>query len=182
MTINSQSAQDILRYAQTPEGKRDPHLSYNALREAAPAWRDEDSGFIYVSSYAGCDQVLRSKSFASAGLLEREPRFDRSSSLQFLADTLSNLDPPHHTRLRSGIQKSFSVPVLKRSEALLAEVVAERVEALRNRTDFDVLADYALTIPNTVICELLGVPRKDHGRFGGWLADQFRLLGPVPPH
>ncbi len=181
MTNVQQSPQDILRYAQTAEGKRDPHLAYDALREAAPIWRDEDSGFIYVSSYAACDQILRSRSFGAAGLLQQEPRFDRSPSLQFLADTLSNIDPPHHTKLRSGIQKSFSVPVLKRSEALLAEVVAERVEALRDRTDFDVLGDYALTIPNTVICELLGVPRDDHVRFAGWLADQFRLLGPVPP-
>jgi cytochrome P450 PksS len=179
--IEHQSPQDLLRAAYTPEGKREPQIIYDRIRAQTPLWRDQDSGFWYVFRWADCTEVLRSPSFGAPGLIQQSPRYATSSSLQFLADTLSNLDAPQHTRLRSQVQKSFSMPVLKRSAAYVESVIAQAIAALRDRATFDVVADYAALIPNTVICELLGVPRADHVTFGEWLQAQFRLLSPSPP-
>jgi cytochrome P450 PksS len=173
--------QELLRHAQTLRGKRDPQIVYDQIRALTPIWRDEDSGMWYVFRWSDVSELLRSPAFGAPGLIQRSPRFAASSSLQFLADTLSNIDPPHHTHLRSQIQRSFSQPVLKRSAAYRDSVIQKVIDGLRDRDSFDVVADYAALIPNTVICELLGVPRADHVRFGGWLAAQFRLLSPVPP-
>jgi cytochrome P450 len=181
MTSALRTPQQLLGDALTPAGKRDPHLIYDQIRAQTPIWRDEHSGMWYLFRWSDCTEVFRSKQFAAPDLLKREPRFASSPSLQFLADTLSNLDPPDHTRLRSKLQRSFSAPVLRRSEVHVQEVIAAAIAALRDRKSFDVVADFAALIPNTVICELLGVPRADHSRFAGWLADQFRLLSPVPP-
>jgi cytochrome P450 len=178
MTTNPQ---ELLRHAHTLRGKREPQVIYDQIRALTPIWRDEDSGMWYVFRWSDVSEVLRSPAYGAPGLIQRSPRFATSSSLQFLADTLSNIDPPHHTRLRGQIQRSFSQPVLKRSAAYRDSVIQEAIASLRKRESFDVVADYAALIPNTVICELLGVPRADHVRFGGWLAAQFRLLSPLPP-
>jgi len=179
--MKTDSPQALLRHAQTPEGKRDPQFVYDRIRALTPIWRDEDSGMWYVFRWSDVSDLLRSAAFGAPGLIQRSPRYADSASLQFLADTLSNLDPPHHTRLRSQIQRSFSQPVLKRTAAYRESVIGKSIDALRDRDTFDVVADYAALIPNTVICEMLGVPRSDHATFGGWLAAQFRLLSPEPP-
>jgi cytochrome P450 len=88
---------------------------------------------------------------------------------------------PAHTGLRGAVQKSFSVPVLRKSKDFLDNLIAMRIESLRDKAQFDVVADYAATIPGVVICSLLGVPVEDQEMFSGWLADQFRLLGPSLP-
>jgi cytochrome P450 len=181
MSIESTNPQDLLRFAQTPAGKRDPHLVYDRIRALTPIWRDQDSGMWYLFRWADCYNVLRSRSFGAPYLLQMEPRFERSASLRFLADALSNIDPPLHTKIRSQVQGSFTGPVLKKSDDYIAAVVDQTVAELRGRGRFDVVSDYAAKIPNTVICELLGVPRADHVRFGKWLSVQFKLLAPTPP-
>lgn len=170
--------QQILAHTRSPEGIRNPQVVYSQLRETAPVYRDPDTGMIYITRWADCDRLLRSPDFTAPHLLEKDPRFADSPSLQFLATGLPNLDAPTHTRFRREVQKSFSVPVLRKSEGFLRELVAENVAALRDRTRFDVVADYATAIPSTVICVLLGVPVEDKDVFARWIADQFRLLGP----
>lgn len=175
------SAQDLLRYARSPEGVHTPNDVYARLQATVPYLRDEDSGQVYLLRWVHCDEVLRSPAFCAPQMLARDPRFDKSESLRFLASTLSNLDPPRHTGLRGAVQKSFSVPVLRKSKDFLDNLIAMRIESLRDKTQFDVVADYAATIPGVVICSLLGVPVEDQEMFSGWLADQFRLLGPSLP-
>lgn len=175
------SAQDLLRYARSPEGVHTPNDVYARLQATVPYLRDEDSGQVYLLRWVHCDEVLRSPAFCAPQRLARDPRFDKSESLRFLASTLSNLDPPRHTGLRGAVQKSFSVPVLRKSKDFLDNLIAMRIESLRDKAQFDVVADYAATIPGVVICSLLGVPVEDQEMFSGWLADQFRLLGPSLP-
>jgi cytochrome P450 len=93
--------QELLRHAQTLRGKRDPQVVYDQIRALTPIWRDEDSGMWYVFRWNDVSELLRSPAFGAPGLIQRSPRFATSSSLQFLADTLSNLDPPHHAVFRS---------------------------------------------------------------------------------
>lgn len=170
--------QQILAHTRSPEGIRNPQVVYSQLRETAPVYRDPDTGMIYITRWADCDRLLRSPDFTSPHLLEKDPRFADSPSLQFLATGLPNLNAPVHTRFRREVQKSFSVPVLRKSEAFLRDLVAENVASLRDSSRFDIVTDYATAIPSTVICVLLGVPVEDRDVFGGWIADQFRLLGP----
>ena len=181
MNALSPTPQDLLRQSRSMPGKRDPERIHALIRTQTPILRDADSGMWYLFGWQDCDTMLRSKDFCAPDLIQRSPRFDTSPSLQFLAQTLSNLDPPYHTRLRGQVQKSFSTLVLRRSEAYVDSLIAEAIARLRERDTFDAIADYAALIPHTVICEMLGVPRADHGKFGGWLAAQFRLISPEPP-
>ena len=77
-------------------------------------------------------------------------------------------DPPDHTRLRALAQQAFTA---KRVEALRSRVETLTDELLDNPGQsqrFDVIADYALHIPTTIIAEMLGIPAADRTRFTKW--------------
>ena len=176
-------ADDLFAALQTPEGKRDPFPLYRRLREAAPVYRDPQSGLWHMLRWEDCNRALRSDRFGQGtpgGRLRMDPRFERSATLQTMAENLTALDPPGHTRLRALVQRAFILPVVERMRGYIGELTARLLDELEGGAEFDVVADYAARIPNTVICEMLGVPRADHVLFDGWLADQFRLVRPTP--
>jgi hypothetical protein len=86
----------------------------------------------------------------------------------FLSRALLSVDGEDHTRLRKLVSRAFtprSVEVLRPSmRALTEELVEQFAEA--GRCEF--MADFADHYPIQMICELLGVPREDHQRFGQW--------------
>jgi cytochrome P450 PksS len=83
-------------------------------------------------------------------------------------DNMLGSDEPDHTRLRTLVHKAFTqkrVEELRgRIEMLTREVM---VECLQKRT-WDLVSDFALPIPTTIIGEMLGVPPADKMRFRKW--------------
>jgi len=83
-------------------------------------------------------------------------------------DNMLGSDEPDHTRLRTLVHKAFTqkrVEELRgRIEALTREVIAE----CPRQNTWDLVADYALPIPTTIIGEMLGVPPQDKMRFRRW--------------
>ena len=173
--------QAIVRLLQTEEVRRDPHPYYDRLRDLAPVFRDADTGMWYLTGWEHCNRVLRSERYGQGGRVKLDPRYETSSSLRMLGENLTGMDAPEHTRLRFLAAQGLSRPVVENMRRYLHSLTAEVLDELADRDSFDVVADYAARIPNTVICEMLGVPRADHEQFGAWLADQFRLLSPIPP-
>lgn len=85
-----------------------------------------------------------------------------------LARALLSVDGEDHTRLRKLVSRAFtprSVERLRPSMRALTSELADRFAAT-GRCEF--MADFADHYPIQMICELLGVPREDHARFGGW--------------
>ena len=107
-----------------------------------------------------------------------DPRFSRSPAVtrdaprvaqQFTDGGILAMDPPDHTRLRRLVAKAFT---MRRVEALrpgaerIAADLADRMEA--DGGPVDLVESFALPLPVTVICELLGVPYADRDRFRAW--------------
>lgn len=171
---------EILRLLETADGKRYPHALFNRLREVAPVYRDPHTGVIYASRWADADHVFRSARFGGQeGRLQADPRFETSDALQLIAANLAFRDPPEQTRLRLYAQKAFSRPVIEGMRTYLHQLTAEVLDGLSQRDEFDIVNDFAIRIPPTVICHMLGIPTADRVKFEGWVADQFRLLSPV---
>lgn len=87
---------------------------------------------------------------------------------QFLSRALLAVDGEDHTRLRKLVSRAFtprSVEVLRPSMRALSE---ELVEQFAGSGQCEFMADFADRYPIQMICELLGVPREDHARFGQW--------------
>jgi cytochrome P450 len=77
-----------------------------------------------------------------------------------------NSDPPDHTRLRQLVHTAFSprrMSALRPAIERLADELLDRVSG-----EVDLVAEYALRVPITVVGELLGLPAADAPAYRRW--------------
>ena len=79
-------------------------------------------------------------------------------------------DPPNHTRLRKLMSQAFRPRATERLRARVEMLVDELLDRAAGRGEMDVIAELALPVPSTVICEMMGVPLADHAKFTEWTA------------
>src|SRR5438552_11257897 len=92
-------------------------------------------------------------------------------------------DPSAHTRLRRLVSRAFTPRAIAAIRASIQRIVYQCLDQVAPRGEMDVIADLALPVPSTVICEMLGVPVADRDRFTLWTAQAtFGLAaGVLPP-
>jgi cytochrome P450 len=79
------------------------------------------------------------------------------------------LDPPDHTRLRTLVAKAFTTRRVEQLRPRVADLATGLIADMKAAgPPADLVDAYALPIPVAVICELLGVPVEDRGRFREW--------------
>jgi cytochrome P450 PksS len=79
-----------------------------------------------------------------------------------------DLDPPDHTRLRALVHKAFTPRLVEQMRARVQALADELLDAVGDRGGMDLIRDYALPLPITIITEVLGVPTRDRDRFHRW--------------
>jgi cytochrome P450 len=123
-----------------------------------PAW--------LATRYEDVRLVLSDRRFSRS---EATRRADAPSALPRIAGGIVMMDPPELTRIRKLAIQAFTNRRVERlrphvaalAQRLLDDMVAKGAPA-------DLVRDFALPIPMAVICELLGVPVEDHGKFKVW--------------
>ncbi|GHF69440.1 cytochrome P450 [Streptomyces mashuensis] len=138
------------------EGLRRVRLPYGE-----PAW--------LVTRYEDARFVLGDRRFSRAACVDHDE--PRQSAAQINSGILA-MDPPDHTRLRRLVTKAFTVQRVERlrpdiralTGSLLDDMVAAGPPA-------DLVDAFALPLPVSVICRLLGVPEEDRPLFRKWSDD-----------
>jgi cytochrome P450 len=85
-----------------------------------------------------------------------------------MAAHMLNTDPPEHTRLRRLVGKVFTTRAVERLRQRIEQAADDLLDAIPADRTVDLLEAYALPLPITVICELLGVPAADQQDFRRW--------------
>ena len=85
-----------------------------------------------------------------------------------LTRNMLDVDAPDHTRLRSLVHKAFTPRLVERMRERIETLTEALLDAAQARTRMDLVRDYALPIPTTVIAEMLGAPAEDRHRFHRW--------------
>lgn len=155
-----------------------PYPQYRRIREHEPIFRNP-RGIWRISRYRDVRFVLRDSRFghgdgsAQAAILggHEIEGYEGSASRGF-----TFLDPPDHTRLRNLVSRAFTFRTVQRMEPRVREIAKELTEGLAGRGEADLVSDYAYPLLMTVICELLGIPERDRGRFRYWTALVMRSL------
>ncbi len=78
---------------------------------------------------------------------------------------------PRHGRLRALINKGFTPRVVKKFESVFLEIVAESIDKVAKQGECDFVEDIAVPLPLLLIAEMMGIHRKDQGRFRRWSDD-----------
>jgi cytochrome P450 len=141
-----------------------------ALARQAPVLRvllpDGASGWM-VTGFDQVREVLIDPRYSRA--LAASPDREKRGLEIVIARSLLGLDPPEHTRLRKLVAGTFTA----RRMHLLAPQVAAIVDELIDRLiagprPADLATAFVQPLPVRVICQMLGVPPGDQGRFRAW--------------
>jgi len=147
----------------------DPHPTLAALRESGPVHRlDMRLGLPVwvVTRYA---DVLAAMSDPR---LSNDPRhatgLDEMLRDDFLSRSMIGADPPAHTRLRRLVSKAFTARRVEGLRPRVQEITDTLLDRITPHGAADLVGEFALPLPVTVIGELLGVPEADRDRFRTW--------------
>jgi cytochrome P450 PksS len=88
--------------------------------------------------------------------------------LKPLERNMLDLDDPDHARLRSLVSKAFTPRLIERLRGRIETLSEELLDVMERKGGAELVGDYALPIPATVIAELLGVPAEDRRKFHRW--------------
>ncbi|MEU0834395.1 cytochrome P450 [Streptomyces sp. NPDC005969] len=180
------SQQPVLLPYADPAFVADPFPLYRRLREDGPVRRVVIAGGLeawLVTRYedglvALSDPRLSSdvRDASDPQLIQRLPATERESMLR----NMLRSDPPDHTRLRRLVSKAFTARRVAELQPRV-QVIADRLlDAIMPVGHADLVKDFALPLPVTVISELLGVPVAERHDFQR-LTDDMILQGMAPP-
>lgn len=153
----------------SPEFVADPYPTYERLRRDAPVFRTRmaymgDQDIYLLSRYKDCVDLTTDQRFRR--VVEGSEPLPIPKALRFLAtDGMIMMDDPEHMRLRKLVSRAFTPGAIARLTDRTEEITNELLDGFNPGQHIDVLEDYALPIPVTVISEMVGVPDTDRGRF-----------------
>jgi len=171
------------------EFKANPFPFYARLRSEAPVYRtvlpDKRNAWL-ITRYQDAAVVLKDDRFSKDRTKShKQPWMPRM--FKPLMRNMLDLDAPDHTRLRGLVRTVFTPRLIESLRQRLQNLTDELLNRLQNQRRMDLIHDYALQIPTTIIAEMLGIPVKDRLKFHRWSsagvsssASRFGILTAIP--
>ncbi|MBV9026729.1 MAG: cytochrome P450 [Streptomycetaceae bacterium] len=154
---------------------QDPHSVYTRLRDQGPVHQailPTGLKVWLVTHYEEGRALLAdprlSKQLTDADHLFAHHQTDMSRQRDYshaIHQSMINMDPPDHTRLRTLVAKAFTTRQVTRLRPRIEQIANEVLHPLTDRAEFDLIAEFAAPLVSTVISELLGVPEDDRAEF-----------------
>jgi cytochrome P450 PksS len=156
--------------------KANPFPFYARLRAEAPVHRmtlpTGETGWL-ITRYDDVVEVLKDERFAkdvdnalTPAQMSRRPWFRKLFSP--IRRNMLSRDPPDHTRLRALVAKAFTPRLVEQMRDRVQALADGLLDAVQSRGRMDLIRDFALPLPTTVIAEMLGVPAEDRHAFHRW--------------
>jgi cytochrome P450 PksS len=170
------------------EFKADPFPFLARLRASEPVYRTtlpDKTPVWLLTRYDDVNALLRDERFTKnrrRALTNEQQRKLPWTPPMFrpLERNMLDLDPPDHTRLRSLVHKAFTPGLVEQMRSRTQRVADELLDRVMSRDEMDLIKDFALPLPMTIITEILGVPAKDEDKFHRWSQAVVSLTSPSP--
>jgi cytochrome P450 len=167
---------------------RCPFPLYEVLRSVAPVTRNERLNAFVVSRYAEVIEVLRDTARFSSAMasgassvtgLARQIVADPASPPRLVAQAERRLklaespvllftDPPLHRRQRALVAAAFSPKRVKQLEPDVRRLTGELIDGFAADGRVELVSQFSIQLPMTVIAVLLGVPPSEMKTFKRW--------------
>ena len=161
----------------SPEVLACPYDFYRRVRDEAPV-HQAPLGFWLVSRYDDVLAVVRDPDRFSSNM--RNSAFSGPPSEELLAvqaqgypsvNTLLTNDPPSHTQFRALVNKAFTPKRVAQLEGEIRTIANELMDTWIERGRVELVTEFGVGLPLTVIADALGVDRADMPRFKKWSDD-----------
>src|SRR5713101_1324054 len=172
----------------SPENVADPYPFYRAMRHNVPVYQVPGAGFFIVSRFADIHHVLSHPEIFSSkqppGVDTRTPDDVKEILSQGYPpmDTLLTSDPPVHSRFRALVNKAFSARRVATLEPKMRQIANELIGSFIGDGKVELVSQFAIGLPLTVIADALGVPRSDMDDFKRWSDDAVAQIGGMIGH
>ena len=180
---NSIDATDITKVNMvSPEVLECPYPYYERVREEAPV-HQTPLGFWAVSRYEDVLSVVRNPEMFSS--LAQSNSFVTPPPPEVIeiakqgyprVNTLLSNDPPSHTQFRNLVNKAFLPKRVAQLEDSIRKIANDLVDAFINDSKVDLVEQFVVGLPLTVIADALGVDRTDMPKFKKWSDDSVAPL------
>jgi cytochrome P450 len=176
------------------EHKNNPYPFYARLRVEHPVFPvtlPDNRTIWLITRYDDVCEVLKSEHFAKnpanapGDNTAKQPWIPRFA--QPLTRHMLNADKPNHPRLRALVNKAFSPRLTEQMHDRIQSLSIELLQRIHGQQQIDLIRDYALPIPTTIIAEMLGVPPEDHRKLNRWsntimqlFSTRWRMLTSIP--
>lgn len=171
----------------SPEMREDPYPFFVKMREVGSAVPVEPFGILAVSRYDDVMTVLRNPAHFSSTVFQNMIQmmaapFIESEMLHFVQYTMLGMDPPDHTRLRRLVNQAFTVRRVNALEPRIRAITKACIDTMKQKAEFDLVAELAAPLPVIVIAEMLGIEPERHEDFRRWSNDTVSLgSNPLSP-
>ena len=160
----------------SPQFNADPYPFYARLRAEAPVYRTmlpHKQVAWLVTRYEDVLGILKDERFVkdrlSAVPSEENGKMPWVSGVfKPLASNMLDADEPDHTRLRALVRKAFTPRLIEQLRERIQMLCDDLLDAAQHKGGIELISDYALPVPATVIADLLGVPPEDRRKFHRW--------------
>jgi hypothetical protein len=152
-----------------PAFRDDPYGPLARLRELDPV-NLTPLGVWRLTRYADVVRLLRDVP-AGVRRSDGELLFPPPPGSVRAGEFMLSKDPPEHTRLRKLVSGAFTPRAVERWRPRARTIARELIDRVADSGSMELIADLALPVPATLICEMLGVPVEDRDRFTVWTAD-----------
>ncbi|MET0405339.1 MAG: cytochrome P450 [Cystobacter sp.] len=162
---------DLQREFKSPEARANPIPLYAKLRKLGPVLHTTSlfgEGFV-LPRYEEVVSVLKDSRFAN----DRQnvpggssmDRWWMPAIMRMLVSSMVLKDPPDHRRLRNLVQKAFTPVMVENLNGRVERITEELLDAAARKPVIELMEEFALPLPLTVISEMLGVPQADRISF-----------------
>lgn len=166
-----------------PEFYGDPYPFYETIRQHGSAFYWQDYGMWCFAGFEEVNRLFRDKRFGrqilhvasreELGLPAQKPHLSDFDAVE--ANSLLELEPPAHTRLRTLVNRAFvsrQVEKLRPDIAALTHATIDKFEPDRR---VELIKTFAEPIPVSVIARMLGVPQEFNNRLLDWSHAMVRM-------
>jgi cytochrome P450 PksS len=160
----------------TAEFKANPYAFYAMLRAEAPVYHTvlpdkREAWFIarYDDVVAALkdERLIKNRHNAMSGdQLAKQPWMP--ASFKAVETNMLGQDGQDHTRLRGLVHKAFTPRLIEDMRERIQTITNNLLDAAERKGQADLIHDFALPLPVTVIAEILGIPHEDQHKFHRW--------------
>lgn len=170
--LNTAQTVDIF----APQFKANPFPFFARLRAEQPVYRatlPDKTAIWLLTRYEDVFELLKDERFAKNRRNAMTPEQLRKQPwvppmFRPLERTMLDLDQPDHPRLRALVHRAFTPRFVEGMQARIQTVAHTLLDTVARNGEMDLIRDYALPLPMTMITEILGVPTCDRDKFHKW--------------
>ena len=154
---------------------QDPYPFYHRARQAGPVLFWEELGMWAAFDHATVSALLRDRRLGRTPPAPRPRPAHLEPFRKLEDDSLLELEPPRHTRLRALVLRAFTTRRVAQLRPDIEDITKSLLAALPRDAEFDLIPEFAQPLPVRIIARLLGVPESMAPELLAWSRDMVAM-------